>query len=193
MLHILTNTYQVIDPLFGRSDRPVELDMGCGRGKFVLDMAERFPDRMVIGTDVMMGRLRKILKKATRRGFENFELLRANHLDIVGFMLPDNTVDRIHLLCPDPWPKARHRSKRIFMTDFFVRAARILKQGGVLHVATDHPPYHEVLFKVLEELPFLESTPEKLDDIRDLKTDFEIQWLEEGKEVPHLCYTYNPQ
>ena len=121
MLHIITNTYTVLQPLFGRPPMPTELDMGCGKGRFALDLAERFPDRLILGADVMLGRLRKVAKKADRRGLENVELLRANNLELVGYQIPDRSISRAHLLCPDPWPKDKHRNKRLATTDFFSR------------------------------------------------------------------------
>jgi len=192
MINILTNTYQVIDPTFGYgTERCIELDMGCGKGKFCLEMAARFPDRTILGADIMIGRIRRIAKKAKRAELTNLQLLRVNNTWLTAFMLPDNCIDRIHVLCPDPWPKSRHRSKRLVTTDFFCRVARILKPNGVLHIATDHPPYQLVLKNVVEKLPFFTNTPQKITDIIDIKTDFELQWLEQGKSVPHLAYTLN--
>lgn len=189
MIHILTNRYELIDPLFGRpAATRVELDVGCGRGGFTLQLAERYPDRLVIGTDVMLGRLKKIQSKAEKRQLGNLELLRASHVEMLGSQLPDNCADRIHYLCPDPWPKDRHRGKRIASGDFFLRIARILKPGGVLHIATDHPPYLELIHACLNHLPFFEEVPGQADDILDLRTDFERQWLAAGRQVPHFTY-----
>ena len=189
MIHILTNRYEVISPLFGRpAETLVEMDVGCGRGGFTLQLAQRYPERLVIGTDVMLGRLRKIEAKAEKRGLGNVELLRASHTEMLGSQLPDNCANRVHYLCPDPWPKLRHRGKRIASGDFFLRIARILKPGGILHIATDQPPYLELIHTCLDHLPFFEEAPGAIDDILDLQTDFEKQWLELGRQVPHFAY-----
>jgi tRNA (guanine-N7-)-methyltransferase len=189
MLHILTNSYAVIDPLFGRpAGTFVEMDVGCGRGGFTLALAQRYPERLVLGTDVMLGRLRKIDAKAGKRGLQNLELLRASHTEMLGHQLPDSCIDRLHYLCPDPWPKSRHRAKRVASTDFFVRIARVVKPGGILHIATDHPPYLDLIHACLGHLPFFAAVPEQIADIADLQTDFEKQWLAEGKTVPHFAY-----
>ncbi|MBT4816889.1 MAG: tRNA (guanosine(46)-N7)-methyltransferase TrmB [Lentisphaerae bacterium] len=188
MLHIITNTYTVLQPLFGRPPMPTELDMGCGKGRFALDLAERFPDRLILGADVMLGRLRKVAKKADRRGLENVELLRANNLELVGYQIPDRSISRAHLLCPDPWPKDKHRNKRLATTDFFSRIARILTPGGVFHFATDHVPYFEAMQRIAEMHPAFERADDGLDDIAGIKTDFELQWEAQGKRVPHAAY-----
>lgn len=188
MIHILTNTYSVVDPLSGRGPRLVELDMGCGKGGFLLDLAERFPKRVVLGSDVMLGRLRKVEKKVERRGLENVELFRAENFELAAFLLPDRCIHRLHLLCPDPWPKSRHRGRRLITSEFIGRLTRILAPGGILHIATDHAPYLETVRAVMARTPRLQPAPDSLEDIADLRTDFEVQWLAQGRTVPHLAW-----
>lgn len=189
MIHILTGTYQVVEPRFGRPlDTPVELDLGCGKGRFTLELAGRRADALVLGCDVMLGRLRKVQRKVERRGLTNIELLRANSRDLVGYLLPPACIDRIHLLCPDPWPKDRHRAKRLVTTDFLARMSRILKPGGVLHLATDHGPYFDDWKRMIDDLGCYREDQTAIQDVCDIQTDFEILWRREGKDVPHLGY-----
>lgn len=162
--------------------------MGCGFGRYTLELAKRFSDRLVLGSDLHPGRLRKIAVRAEHRGIANVEFLYVNNLALVGYLLPDGCISRLHLLCPDPWPKARHRARRLVTSAFLTRVARILAPGGVLHLATDHPPYLESLREVAEGLPFFTPAPEAIVDVLDLKTDFEKIWLHLGKQVPHLAY-----
>jgi tRNA (guanine-N7-)-methyltransferase len=136
----------------------------------------------------MLGRLRKVAAKADRRGLRNLELLRANNLELVGYQLPDRSVQRIHLLCPDPWPKARHRHHRFITTDFLTRLARVLSPRGVLHLATDHLPYLDDIQRIVADMPLFHPAPEACDDVRDIKTDFELLWEAEGRSVPHLVF-----
>jgi len=193
MIHILTNTYAVIDPWFGRPRAPIELDMGCGKGGFLLALAERRPDRLVLGSDVMLGRLRRLARKAERRGLINVELLRAENRELAAFQLPDRCIHRIHILCPDPWPKNRHRGRRLITSEFVGRLARLLIPGGVLHLATDHEPYLDTFQAVLDADARFTPAPETIRDIADIQTDFEKQWLAEGRRVPHLAYEFRSQ
>ena len=188
MLRVVTNVFERFDPWQARARCPIELDMGCGKGGFLLELAERFPEKLVVGSDVMLGRLRRVQRKVERRELSNVELLRASNLELVGYQLPDACVTRLHLLCPDPWPKTRHRARRLVTSDFLTRVARVLVDDGILHLSTDHEPYLAVLRRCVEALPFFSRAPDGIADIADLRTDFERKWLDAGKHVPHLAY-----
>ena len=188
MLHILTNRYEVIDPYFGHGPCDVELDLGCGKGGFTLQLASLYPERLVLGADVMLGRLRRFWKKAWRFEYKNIEALRAENFELVGYQLPDSCISRVHILCPDPWPKERHRHRRLITTDFLTRVARVIAPGGILHLATDHTPYIEAQQQLIGALPFFEWCPEGIEDVRHLTTDFKSQWENEGRVVTHLGY-----
>jgi len=188
MIQILTGTYQTIDPTPHGTPARIELDLGCGKGRFALELARRSPDTLVLASDVMLGRLRKVQRKAERQNLTNLNLLRASSLDLVAYQLPPTSIDRIHLLCPDPWPKSKHRNKRLVTTDFLARLRRVLKPDGVLHLSTDHAPYLEDWKRMLAQLPFYENAPKTIEDVRSIQTDFELIWRKVGKTVPHLGY-----
>lgn len=188
MVHELSGQYCVIDPWFGRTRCPIEFDMGCGFGRFTLDLAMRFPDRLVLGSDLHPARLAGLVRKARFRRLENVEALYVNNLALVGFLLPDASIWRLHLLCPDPWPKERHRGRRLMTTDFLARVARVLEPGGILHFSTDHAPYLDSVQEMAAALPSLTLAPEAMADIADMETGFERLWRAKGKAVPHLAY-----
>ena len=100
----------------------------------------------------------------------------------------DSYFDRVHILCPDPWPKHKHKGNRLMAADFMMHLFRVLKPGGVLHFATDDPNYMASTRKNLEESGLFDYLPASaLDDVKDFKTDFERGWLEIGRTVPHIA------
>ena len=132
MIEIITNDYRQFQIPDGYGF--VEMDMGCGRGKFTLELAKRFPERLVIASDVMIGRLRRLDAKVEKRQLANVRLLRAESGQAAEFQLPLHSIDRLHLLCPDPWPKDRRKARRLVSTSFLCTLRRVLKPGGTLAV-----------------------------------------------------------
>ena len=176
------------DVLSVESGRRVELDLGCGSGGFTVALAKSKPEALVLGADVMLGRLRKVEKLARRNGVENLELLRVEARHLISLISADGFYDRIHILCPDPWPKHKHKGNRLMAADFTAQLFRVLKPGGVLHFATDDPEYMASTRRNLEESGLFEYAPQSvLDDVRDFKTDFERDWLAIGRTVPHVA------
>ena len=165
------------------SGAPLELDLGCGDGSFLIEMAKQFPERQFIGVERLMGRVRKVCRRAYREGLENVRVLRLETLYTLEWLLPENSVDRIHLLCPDPWPKARHHKRRIMQEPFFEAVVKALKPGGEFLFKTDDPDYaewaeeHTAAFQQWTRLPWTGE------EFFYAKTDFQQQWEAEGKSM----------
>lgn len=192
MPHIITSCYEEFPHLL-KEHSNIELDLGCGKGAFTIALAERYPERLILGADIMLGRLRRIKNRMKQNNpdVNNVELLRASAIELVSFQLPRFSIDRLHILCPDPWPKARHRSKRMLCSEFFGRLANVIKPGGVLHISTDDKPYLAFILEAIEGNRYFEEDMSGIEDIRDMKTGFEIQWEKQGKETTHLSYRRN--
>ena len=112
-----------------RGGRPLEVDLGCGDGSFLMEMAREFPERDFLGVERLLGRVRKVCKKLTRRRLENVRVLRLDSRYVVEWLLPDDGVSRLHLLCPDPWPKLRHNRRRLVQAEFLEAVRRVLGAG----------------------------------------------------------------
>lgn len=184
-IQILTQEYRkVIVP-----DAYIELDLGCGKGSFTTALAGKYPERYILAADVMLGRLRKLNKRAKRIGSENIELLRTEAGALVNYILPPSSIDRVHILCPDPWPKHRHKGHRLICSEFVSRLTVVLKKNGIFHFSTDDTPYFESAKKVVEASGlFREADFSLIEDIKDIKTDFELLWESEGKKVNHVSW-----
>ena len=169
--------------------KDAELDLGCGKGGFAVALAQSHPERIILAADVMLGRLRKVRKKLNRAQAGNAYLLRVEARHLLGRILPDRCLARIHILCPDPWPKLRHRGHRLLCADFMMSINRVLREEGIFHFSTDDPEYRDaVVRQVMDSELFAPAPASVLDDVRDFKTEFERDWLAQGKTVTHFAW-----
>lgn len=185
-IRLLTADYCRIDDL--PAGRRVELDLGCGKGSFTTQLAGRYPERLILAADVMIGRLRSLVKRNEREGVENIRALRVEARMLLGMMLPDSSLHRLHILCPDPWPKERHRANRLLCADFMGQIHRVLEKDGMFHFSTDDIPYLEAVERVVLASGLFEPFQEGLADIADIRSDFERRWTGQGKGVAHLLW-----
>ena len=170
--------------LRGCSDT-AELDMGCGKGTFATMLAARYPARTVLAADMLSDRLRKLVRRNRRENVTNMIVLKCEARMLIARILPDACLDRLHILCPDPWPKDKHRGNRLLSSDFMTQIHRVLKPGGVWHFSTDDPAYHDAVTRAAAASGLFREDSAALADIADLKTDFELLWNSEGKTVRH--------
>ena len=182
----LSMVFALPDTVLSKNEeRMVELDMGCGKGSFTTELAKRHPERLILAADMLSGRLRKLVKRNQREGVENMRVLKAEARMLIARLLPDRSLDRIHILCPDPWPKDRHSGNRLLSSNFMTHIHRVLKDDGVWHFSTDDLEYLAAVRKAVAASQLFRDDPSRLSDIADVKTDFEVMWNSEGKEVYH--------
>lgn len=163
---------------------PIEVDLGCGKGRFLLARAARYPDINFLGIDRMLERIRKVDNRVRRLGLRNVRLLRAEGYYAVGYLMPPNSIQSYYIFFPDPWPKKRHHENRLFNPRFVDALARTLIAGGRVHIATDHAPYFEQICSIFagdarfERISPFVPEPEE-------KTDFEL-WYENRTVIHRL-------
>lgn len=135
--------------LFGR-DAPLELEIGAGRGDFIIDRAAAFPERNFLAVELAASIAQLMAIRAGRRGLANLRVVRMDARTLVNLMLPERSLAACHIYFPDPWPKERHAKHRLF-TPQLVRALQgKLTAGAPLFVATDVRDYAEAIFAMAE-------------------------------------------
>lgn len=185
----LNETFEVVELPEGKE---IELDLGCGKGSFCCRLAARHPERLFLAADVMLGRLRKLSARGQRSGTDNILPLRRDAWLLVGKQLPVGRLTRIHLLCPDPWPKSKHRKNRLMTSEFAARLHRALKPGGIFHFSTDAGAYFDDAVSAIDRTGLFTRDDTALDDIRDIKSDFEVLWESQGLSVRHAAWRSRP-
>jgi tRNA (guanine-N7-)-methyltransferase len=169
-----------------RDGRPLELDLGCGDGKFLLAMAHAYPERDFLGVERLLGRVRKVCKKITRAGLKNARVLRLESRYTVEWLLPANSLSRLHLLCPDPWPKVRHHRRRLLQTAFLEAVERALEPGGEFLFMTDHEEYFRWSEAIVDSFAGLARVEWEEDSFFYPKTDFQEHWESQGMRMWRL-------
>jgi tRNA (guanine-N7-)-methyltransferase len=167
--------------LFGRS-APLQVDLGCGDGSFLCELAKQFPRKNFLGIERLTKRVEKVRRKAQK--IDNVRVLRADTLFAVRHLLSESSVEAFYLLFPDPWPKRRHQFRRIFTRDFLDAIAAALEKHGVLRVATDQLDY----FRQIERLSCAHSCFE-IADSHELVlplTKFERTFRAQGAPIYRL-------
>ena len=127
--------------LFG-NDRPVELEVGFGKGLSLLTAAVANPDVNFVGVEVVRKYQLFTATRIAKRGLANVRLACADARLFLRAVEPAS-VHVLHVYFPDPWPKKRHHKRRLIQEPFILQAKRVLPPGGRLQIVTDHKGYFE--------------------------------------------------
>lgn len=127
----------------------VELEIGCGKGQFLVEAATRRPESFFVGCEAGPDYARYCADRAKRQELQNVKLIADDARLFLSDSVPEKSLRRIHVYHPDPWPKRRHRKRRIFDEDFAKACVRALQSDGELLVATDNTRYFGEILTVL--------------------------------------------
>lgn len=127
-------------PLLALAPR-VELEVGSGGGTFLAAYGVAHRDTLVIGTEIKLERCRKAARKLDRAGADNGVIVRARAEEVLARLAP-GSLAAVHVYFPDPWPKRRHRRRRLLRKGVVDDLARLLRPGGCLYLVTDFFDYY---------------------------------------------------
>lgn len=177
------------------NDKPIILELGCGRGEYTVGLGEAHPDFNYIGVDIKGARMWRGAKTATENGMDNIAFLRTRIEFIESFFAPGE-VDQIWITFPDPQLHKNRVNKRLTAPRFLERYARFLKPDGVIHLKTDSQHLHHYTRAVLDAntiVPIVASTDiygEGLADAKlSIKTTYEARFLAEGLPISYISWS----
>jgi tRNA (guanine-N7-)-methyltransferase len=177
--------------IFGDA-RPVELEVGSGKGLFLANAARANPTRGYLGIEIVQKYAKEAAERLAKHRLANAKMLGGDARRFLQVFTPEASLDAIHIYFPDPWWKRRQRKRRVFCEEFIVEVSQCLKPAGEFHVATDVHEYFGVMQKLLaKHSEFLAITPSDLGPPQhelDYLTNFERKYRIEGRPIHRASY-----
>jgi tRNA (guanine-N7-)-methyltransferase len=142
---------------FGR-EAPRILEIGFGMGDTTAAIAKAHPEQDYLALEVHTPGVGNLLKLIEAEEIGNLRIIRHDAVEVLRDMIPDGSLDGVHVFFPDPWHKARHNKRRLIQGPFVAALVQKLKPGGYIHAATDWQDYAEQMLAVFSAEPLLENT-----------------------------------
>ncbi|MBT8261352.1 MAG: tRNA (guanosine(46)-N7)-methyltransferase TrmB [Bacteroidia bacterium] len=180
---------------FFKNEKPIVLELGCGKGEYTINLARRYPDKNFIGIDIKGARLWRGAKTALEEEMANVGFLRTQ-IELLDLIFERNEVDEIWITFPDPQIKYKRTKHRLTNQQFLELYRRILVPEGIIHLKTDSEFMHGYTLGLLHGLGHTveyahhdvysnEYTPP---EVTSIQTYYEGQYLEEGKKITYIRF-----
>jgi len=166
--------------LFGNRN-PVVLEVGSGKGRFLIASAIERPDLNFIGIEKSLHYYRVIRDRVTKRGLRNVRLINHDAFLILQKMINDNSISEIYMYFPDPWPKRREQKRRIIRPEALTEMRRVLVDGGSGIYVTDHREYFDAAAPLIAQ--FFRSETRIPGPSDPPRTNYEAKYRAEGREI----------
>lgn len=175
--------------LFG-NDRPVEMEIGFGKGLFLLESSQARPDVNFLGIEIMRKYQLFTATRLAKRGLTNVRVACADAGRVLAEQVPADSVQAVHVYFPDPWWKNRHHKRRLFTPAFAAACARVLVPNGRLFLISDVEAYYHVMRQTVAEQTALveQPWPEPAPGEADGRTNFERKYRREGRPIYRVLY-----
>jgi len=142
---------------FGRG-APKILEIGFGMGETTASIAAGHPENDYLGIEVHTPGVGALLKRVGEGKLTNLRIIQHDAVEVLEHMLPDASLDGVHIFFPDPWHKKRHHKRRLIQPAFIQLLSSKLKPGGYIHLATDWEDYAQQMLAVLSAEQCLQNT-----------------------------------
>lgn len=180
---------------FFKNDKPIILELGCGKGEYSVGLAQQNPDANFIGIDIKGARFWRGAKTALEENLQNVAFLRTQ-IELITHVFAENEVSEIWITFPDPQIKYKRTKHRLTNSEFLQKYKKILKDDGLVNLKTDsefmhgytlgllHGEGHEVIY-AHHDIYKNEYSPK---EVREIQTFYEKQYLEKGKPITYIQF-----
>ena len=174
---------------------PLTLELACGHGDYSISLAERYPNRNIIGVDVKGARIWRGATKALENNYKNVAFVRTR-IEVIDAFFQNGKIDQIWITFPDPFLKASKYNRRLTSPNFLKKFKTILKPDGLINLKTDSPEFYAHTQKVFLENDITPLIDEydiyALDELPhpdlDIKTHYELQHLRDGRKIKFVQF-----
>lgn len=177
--------------VFGQ-DRPVEFEIGPGKGLFLVNAALRQPDHHFVGVEMARKFAHLAAERVAKKGLTNVRVVAGDGRRFLAQFVPEASLHAVHIYFPDPWWKKRHKKRRVFCEPFVQDVARTLRPGGDFRIATDVEEYFGVMQTLMarhpEFLPQPPPEPNTPEHDLDYLTNFERKYRIQGRPIHRAHY-----
>lgn len=177
---------------FFGNDKPLILELACGKGEYTVNLAQMFPDRNFLGIDYKGNRIWRGAKTALEEGIENVGFLRIQ-IETILEHFAENEVSEIWITFPDPQPQDSREKKRLTNPTFLAKYRLILGSGGIMHLKTDNDGFFAYTMEQvgLQDLPVIKHTTDLyasdlVNDVLSIKTYYERKYLSIDKNINYV-------
>jgi tRNA (guanine-N7-)-methyltransferase len=176
---------------FGREESKKILEIGFGMGDATAKIAQTLPDCDFLAVEVHTPGIGGLLKLMQESDVENIRIIQHDAVEVLQNMLPDQSLDGVHIFFPDPWHKKRHNKRRLIQAEFVKLLCSKLKVGAYIHVATDWQEYAEWVLEVLSAEAMLKNTAQDYAEKPSYRplTKFENRGIKLGHGVWDLVFS----
>jgi len=176
---------------FGRADSKKILEIGFGMGETTAKIAQTLPECDFLAAEVHTPGVGALLKLIDESALTNIRVIQHDVVEVLQNMLPEASLDGIHIFFPDPWHKKRHHKRRLIQAEFVKLLCTKLKPGAYIHVATDWQEYAEWVLEVLSAEPQLQNMAKDYAEKPGYRplTKFENRGIKLGHGVWDMVFT----
>ncbi|MCB0474973.1 MAG: tRNA (guanosine(46)-N7)-methyltransferase TrmB [Flavobacteriaceae bacterium] len=180
---------------FFKNDRPIRLELGCGKGEYTLALARQYPDCNFIGIDIKGARFWRGARTAIEENLQNVAFLRIQ-IELIDRCFGENEVDEIWITFPDPQLKFKRTKHRLTNPEFLKKYQKILNPEGIVHLKTDSEFLHGYTLGLLQEGKHeviyahhdIYNNPHAPAAATLTQTFYEKQFLEQGKPITYITF-----
>lgn len=177
--------------IFG-NDHPIALEIGCGIGDFIAKTALERPDINFIAIDYYNKGCDSTCRRLDRQEITNVRVLRVEAREFIGSSIPENSLAALYINCPDPWPKKRHRKRRLVSSTFVEFIRPYLMPGGDFYFATDFEDYGEDVAGFMRFQPgysnMLAPDLSRFELEGYHRSKYMLKFISEGKRIHFIHY-----